>query len=192
MRISSASSTFCQRSAESRMPASVSAAATPSQAAVPADHSGTSSCTSNEGTCATRTISMAALTAMRTPSVTACFLVTVPPLDLRWPRAVRCRRYRSTLRSPPCAPPAQVSRACRWRLRSGIRAFYGARVSQPPYRVTLAGSLGGAPGRCSPRRPTVTVASPRLLISPAGGVPRCDDVPTVDPSCWPRPCSPRL
>ncbi len=56
------------------MPASVSAAATLSQAAVLSDHSGTSSSVSNDGMRATRTTSMTALTVKRRSNDLSCLL----------------------------------------------------------------------------------------------------------------------
>ena len=74
--ISSAVSTFCQRTADRTMPTSVSSAEAPSQAAVPAVHSGSRSPGRNDGTWATSTASIATLTSTRARSETACLCLT--------------------------------------------------------------------------------------------------------------------
>src|SRR5690606_37669649 len=142
--ISRASSTFCQRRADSTMPTSVRPAAAPSQASVPSDGSGTSSPRSNDGARASSTASMRALTPRRTPRDIAC----LPSTSSSSPGAI----------PPPAgvaARPVPDSTAARRRVPRGPRASPAGRATRWPRRDRRARwAPPPAPPAAHPLRPT--------------------------------------
>src|SRR5918998_620294 len=137
VRMSSASSTFCHRKAERTMPASVKTAATTSHRAVPTDHSGTRSPASNDGTLATSTASIRALTTSRTPNDTACLRST--PTSVPCGQAGRAPARPGKVEST--AASSAVPRALLPRSHRCTRRH--ARPDRPTARATVACAFGG-------------------------------------------------